>query len=225
MELIDIAFSNNQVYMLKSFALSAAECQKQIEHIHYDSFYRQYKNSKDLTVENLQLPHLVYPFYSLVFRHKAVPHPEELIREYFWVYDEFFDDVDGERLIYDQSSVSKAAIISRLLRAYPSLIRDFHFYLMLVEQKHFDKVKYSCKNDICGIDITIEHNGNKYNVSLFADTPRANLYRTIKEKIRHAFMRDIELKLDFSTAPKCGDIYLYSQTHVDYLCTKILSKR
>ena len=72
--------------------------------------------------------------------------------------------------MYNRKKYKKEALIVRILRTYPSLIRDFHFYLLLMEDGYFQDVIYFCKIDIKGNDIVIRCNNNEYVLSLFVDT-------------------------------------------------------
>ena len=70
--------------------------------------------------------------------------------------------VIDENVVMGGASYNLNALKARILRTYPSLLRDFHFYLMLKECNSFDKVTYSCADDIKGTDITIVHKSKKY---------------------------------------------------------------
>ena len=75
---------------------------------------------------------------------------------YFEMYTDKIKVVD-ENVVMGGTSYNLNALKARILRTYPSLLRDFHFYLMLKECNSFDKVTYSCADDIKGTDITIVH--------------------------------------------------------------------
>jgi hypothetical protein len=213
---MDIAFFENRVYMLRKFDLSLEECQNQIRQISYDSFYDHYRSCCDEEhVESMNLPYAVFPFYAFVFRYKAIPHPSEFIDEYFNLYDEYFDVIDRNRLKFNDIIVDKRAVVARILRAYPSVIRDFHFYLMLTEEKCFDKVKYSCSGDINGIDIIIVHNDKHYELALYLETGRARAFKRIKDLFRHRQVKTIAIPLSVDRANKCGDIYLYTREDLE----------
>jgi hypothetical protein len=223
MDIQDIAFANNQVYMLRGFNLPLGECRSQIRKISYDSFYDHYRSYCDeKNVENMNLPYAIFPFYAFVFRYKAIPHPGEFVDEYFNLYDASFDVIDKNTLRFSNAIIDKRAVIARILRAYPSIIRDFHFYLMIVEAKCFDKVKYSCRNDINGIDLTVVHNKQQYEIALYLDTRRANGFKKIKDLFRHRRVQLISLPLRIDLADKCGDIYLYTKEDLEKVKGKII---
>lgn len=222
MDIHDIAFSNNQVYMLRDFDFTLAECQKQIRKISYDSFYDHYRNWCDEKhVEHMNLPYAIFPFYAFVFRYKAIPHPSEFIDEYFNLYDDSFDAIDKNTLKFEGAIIDKRAVIARILRAYPSIIRDFHFFRMLTEANCFDKVKYSCQDDINGIDLTVVQNKQQYHIALYLETKRANNFKKIKDLFRHRRAQLISIPLRIDLADKCGDIYLYTKEDLERVKRKI----
>lgn len=223
MDILDIAFSNDQVYMLRDFRLTVEECQNQISKISYETFYDHYRNFCDEKhVENTNLPYAVFPFYAFVFKHNAIPHPSEFLDEYFILYDESFDVIDKEKIKYNGLVLDKRAVIARVLRAYPSIIRDFHFYIMLSNEKCFDRVKYSCVSDIEGIDLIVAHDNRKYHLALYLGTRRAKAFKIIKNFFRHKKVREIEMPLAIDKAYRCGDIYLYTKDNMEIIKQKIL---
>ena len=85
---------------------------------------------------------------------------------YFEIYTDKIKVID-ENAVMGGTSYNLNALKARILRTYPSLLRDFHFYLMLKECNSFDKVTYSCADDIKGTDITIVHKNKK--TTLFSE--------------------------------------------------------
>lgn len=219
----DIKFMNGEGYLLKNLSFSLCECEDQMKQIDYDQFYDAYRSHRDETgVEKTQFPPIIYAFYSIVFNYCKVPTPIELLDEYYLINaTELL--VDGEIIIYGDKIFKKIDLDARILRTYPSLIRDYHFYLMLVETGCFDKVVYSCKNDILGKDLVIQHQGREYVVSLFVKTRRSNFFKTIKNAFRHVYdNNEIQLPLDLSSARKCGDFFVYNPSDVESLIHTIL---
>ena len=156
MEIKDVKFMNNEVFLLKNTGITLEECLTQIKSIKYDAYYNPYRYEKEDSVENAQFPPIIFAFYSFVFYNQKIPTPEELIDNYFSIYAKEIT-VFPDNIIYKETEYKEKALIGRILRTYPSLIRDFHFYLMLIEENCFDKVIYSCKTDIEGKDILIKH--------------------------------------------------------------------
>lgn len=220
----DIKFINDEVYLHKSIEMSLSECIKQISKIHYEAYYNHYRHENDYDVENTQFPPIIYAFYSFVFYKNKIPSPEELINNYFVLYAEQII-AEGEEVKYNNKKYKKCALIARILRTYPSLIRDFHFYLLLVNEKCFDKVIYSCKTDIEGKDIIIKHKGDIYQVSLFVDTKRSKSFKKIKNNIRHEYNNEIAIPIKFELAERCGDFYVYGQKDLEKIKKHIYSNQ
>lgn len=222
MTIKDIKFMNGEGYLLKDLALPLHECEKQMQKIAYDSFYDTYRTHKDESgVEKTQFPSIIYAFYSIIFNVCKMPSPEELLNEYYLLNaNELI--INADTVLYKNRIFKKIDLDARILRTYPSLVRDYHFYLMLVEAKCFDKVIYSCKNDITGKDLIIQHQGNEYVVSLFVKTRRSNFFKEIKNAFRHKYgENEIQLPLDLSHAQQIGDFFVYSTNDVDMLKTII----
>ena len=163
MSIIEVKFKNNQVFLQKEHDITLKDYEKQILKIRYNDVYENYRNIKDINgVENEMFPPVNFVFYSYLFYYKKVPDTLKIIDVYFKIYKNYFITEEMEKeIIYNGKKYNKDAIIARILRTYPSLIRDFHFYLLLIEDGSFDDVIYSCKADINGKDIII-HNNNKY---------------------------------------------------------------
>lgn len=126
--------------------------------------------------------------------------------------------ISEEQVLYRNRTFKKLDLDARVLRTYPSLIRDYHFYLMLLKENCFDKVVYSCKNDIAGKDLIVQHKGKEYVVSLFVKTRRSNFFKGIKNAFRHKYDKnEIQVPLDLNAAEKCGDFFVYSARDVDVL--------
>lgn len=221
MEIKDIRFMNNEVFLLKNTEITLEECLAQISSIKYDSYYDPYRCEKDDAVENTQFPPIIFAFYSFVFYNQKIPTPKELIDNYFSIYAKEIT-VFPDNIIYKGSDYKKKALIGRILRTYPSLIRDFHFYLLLVTENCFDKVIYSCKIDIDGKDIIIKHRGKEYQISLFVKTRRSNFFKDIKNKSRHEYINEIKIPLELEHSQKTGDFFLYSKQHIDIVKKHII---
>lgn len=214
MAIIDIKFSTTGTAWLltddeecsKSFDISLIEFEKQIATISYQKIYTKFKKIRNVMIENGNFPPFNYVFFYYLYNNARVLDVEQFIEEYFNTYKDILV-VDGEFVKYNNWKYSKQGLIARILRTYPSLIRDFHFYLLLTTDKSFDFVQYSCKQDLEGIDIVIEHKGEKYGVSLFVNTNRGCKYKIIKNSYRHTYnFKEIQIPLNLSQAKKCGDI-------------------
>ncbi len=218
MAIKDVKFMNGEGYLLKDLSLSLRECEEQMRQIDYDCFYNAYRDHKDeVGVEKTQFPSIIYAFYNIIFSFNKLPTPVELLDGYYSLNSHELS-LKGEQVVYKNRVFKKMDLDARVLRAYPSFIRDYHFYLMVVQENCFDKVVYSCKNDISGKDLIIQHEGKEYVISLFVKTRRSNLFKNIKNAIRHEYGKnEIQVPLDLSTAKKCGDFFVYSDKELDVL--------
>lgn len=218
----DIKFMNGEGYLLKELPLSLSECEEQMKVIEYDRFYDAYRNSRDEDgVEKTRFPSIIFAFYNIIFIQSKIPTPTEILDEYYRLNANVLTIKNGI-VTYQNKCFKKVDLDARILRTYPSLVRDYHFYLMLVEERYFDKVIYSCKNDISGIDLLVQKQGKEYVVSLFIKTKRSKLFKEIKNTFRHRYgSNEIQLPLNLETAEKCGDFFVYSSCHVEEIKQKI----
>lgn len=212
----------DNAYLLKSCKITAGELEQTIKAFDYNELYSEYRDYKDENgVEKTQFPPINFVFYKYVFENDSIPSPQNVIDSYFELYEDNIKVVDGNAemngVIYNLN-----ALKARILRTYPSLLRDFHFYLMLKECNSFDKVTYSCADDIKGIDITIVHRNQKYIVSLFTDTKRSWSFKKIKNIFRHRYGKnEIKVPMVLDEADKCGDFMLYKKSDVKNVTDKI----
>ena len=226
MDTPEIRFLNNrEVYYLKKYDITVKEYEEQIKNIEYEKFYSRYRGlDKNNAVENANLPYVVFVFYKFFFFCNKIPDAEKLIDSYFKTYNHLFKK-SGASVIYNNCIYSKNALIARILRTYPRLIRDFHFYLSLVEDNTFDKVIYSYQRDINGTDILIVHNNAEYAVSLFVNTTRSTYFKKIKNERRHNYSENqIQFPLNLNNAKVCGDFRLYGAEYIEKLKEIILKK-
>lgn len=225
MAIKDIKFMNGEGYLLKDLSFSLDQYEDQMSKIDYDRFYDNYRSCRDETgVEKTQFPSIIFAFYNIIFTQSKVPSPADLLNEYYSLNTSELR-IEGEQVIYQNKQYEKIDLDARILRTYPSLVRDHHFFLMLSGEGCFDRVIYSCKNDIAGKDIVIQHNGNEYILSLFVQTTRSTFFKRIKNALRHVYSsKEIQLPLDLGTANKCGDFFVYSKKDLEYVKTIILKK-
>ena len=226
MAIKDIKLMNGEGYLFKDLSLSLSQYEEQMSKIDYDGFYDKYRTCRDESgVENTQFPSIIFSFYNTIFIQSRIPLPEELLDEYYRLNaNELF--VDNGQVIYQNKSYKKMDLDAWILRTYPSLVRDHHFFLMLLNENCFDKVIYSCKNDIAGKDIVIQHQGNEYMLSLFIQTTRSTFFKRIKNALRHVYSsKEIQLPLDLSVANKRGDFFVYSSKDLENVKSIILKKR
>lgn len=216
---------NGESYLLKDLPISLDKYEDEMSRINYDRFYDRYRCCRDENgVEKTQFPSIIFAFYNIIFTQCKVPHPSELLDEYYTLNDKELV-TDGVTVTYQNKCFKKSDLDARVLRTYPSLIRDHHLFLMLSEERCFDKVIYSCKSDIAGKDLIIQHNGKEYTVSLFVKTNRSTFFKRIKNALRHAYLRnEIQVPLDLDSAKKCGDFFIYSAEDIVFIKSVVLKR-
>lgn len=226
MAIKDIKFMNGEGYLLKDLPLSFEEYENQMRQINYDHFYDNFRFCRDERgVEKTQFPSIIFAFYNIIFTQCIVPHPTDLLNEYYELNASELS-IHDDTVTYKNRQFKKIDLDARILRTYPSLIRDHHFFLMLSSEGCFDKVIYSCKSDIAGKDLVIQHKGKTYTLSLFVKTNRASFFKHIKNTVRHLYSNnEIPLALDLSQANKNGDFFVYGTEDVEYVKSVIIKKR
>lgn len=211
---LNVELSNKHMREVREFTLTVEKMEEIIFHYPYGGEGL----IKDPVVENTQFPPIALTFYSFVYEYDTVPSPEALIELY--LSQECFRIVSDEcyELNYGGTkiTVSKEGLIARILRTYPSIVRDLHFYLMAVESQLFEAVWYSFEEDYRkGIDIKVKHNHKWYNIALMQNTRRSIFFRN-KKKHRHNGKNSdaIIVELDQRKSQRCGDYNLYTPEHV-----------
>lgn len=225
MDIKDIRLINGIAYLEKKdgtvfekyLPISLRKCEEKIETIRYTP-YRDALDEEG--VEKTQFPPIIFPFYNTIFCKGWIPYVPTLLAAYYEMYsDEIL--VNGETVTFQGQTFRKRDVDGRILRTYPSLLRDFHFYLTLVKEDCFDEVCYSCQTDITGKDIVIRHNDYEYEISLFANTKRSRKFKGIKNQYRHTYGKEIQLSLNMNKAKKCGNIFVYGEEEVEIIKNEI----
>lgn len=191
--------------------ISLQQCEANIANIQY---YAKQNALDENGVESTQWPPVVYPFYQMLLAEHRIPFARVLLDAYYKAYSDQIT-ISGEIVCFQGKMFLKKDVDGRILRTYPSLIRDFHFYLMLLEDGCFEELHYSCRADIDGKDIIVKNNDFEYQVSLYVNTKRSRDYKKKKNEYRHEYGKEIQLPLNMRTARKCGDIYLYGSNDVE----------
>lgn len=178
----------------------------------------------DQEVERAQLPPIAKTFYELIAT-KKLPKPEEVMKHYllehFW-----FSKSDPHRIFFEseQKWYSTRGVLARIYRTYPSLMRDFHFFLLCNECGEFERVRYSLRQDVFhGIDLLVSHQGQDYAVSLYVDTKRGTSFKKKKyRRHRSLSVPEICLPIDpFDEKRRVGQFTLYQAKDIEQLLLQI----
>ncbi|MCC9167359.1 hypothetical protein [Pontibacter harenae] len=176
--------------------------------------------TSDAQVENALMPPLVISFYEFVFEHSTLPTDKELVQYYIAYY---YKPVSQNPSLVkikpayaacgSSRELSVVGVKNRLLRMYPSLVRDLHFMMLCHESGSFSDVYYSVKQDYAlGYDLVVKRNNVKVYVRLMVETKRSQEYNS-KKFTRHDMSQKniFELKIRLSPERKLGEFFLYNK--------------
>lgn len=218
----DIQIKNGHISCVKPLCLTSSRIEDELKLIKYSGNGR----INDPVIENMHLPSFTRTFLRCIWFLDKLPTPYELYENYKYSY---FDQRKSRLFIKDKynkkypraNNLIDNHVYYRLLRYYPSIVRDIHFMLRCYESNLFKDVNYSYKMD-CeeGIDILINNNNRFFGVRLFINTPRSNHYNSKKNK-RHSGFTDrftiLDFPVDFKKCKKIGDYFLLDKFYLNYL--------
>lgn len=173
---------------------------------------------KDPLVENTKLPPMALIFYNEVFTYGNIPSPKMFILRYIETYFDTEKREDNKVYAIMKSNpsivLSAKGLQARIIRTYPSLVRDLHLLLKMKENGY--QVSYSFKKDYeDGIDIELTYNGVTYPIALMTNTKRSMEFLNKKVTTRHSRKENlIEIPLSFEDTMKCGDYFVYQESHI-----------
>ena len=211
----DIELKGDQISVSRSLDISLKEAEEEITKLDYSGVGL----SKDPKVEKAKLPPFALAFYYHLFSQRSIPTERELFDRYV----SFSGTAEEAEVVIEDVSYPLEGLRARLLRTYPSLIRDFHFYLLLQESKHFDSVGYSLSKDYYnGLDLTVTHFDQTYHLSVFVQTARSTEFKK-KKYTRHDYsgVKEIAIPLAFRSLKKLGQIYVCTLAHVQLILDQI----
>lgn len=199
---------NGSVIKKKPFLLTVKSLEEKIASIHYTGTSRPRSDF----VEKMNFPPMSLAFYSFLFQTGTIPTEEEFLSTYEYLYSAHITFSDGKTKMYiDNIPIFWPEYYrGRLLRTYPSFIREIHFLCVLRECGLFSNVRYSFEFDLIhNTDIIIDYNGKTYYLWLTLDTDKAKwgLKRKL-QKLQYA--PAVIIKMNLSRAPLCGDFKLFS---------------
>lgn len=217
-DVVDIQIENGQIIQVKKANFDIFEIQNKISKMKYNG----QSLVKDVKVENSQIPSIAKVFYMFIFDNK-MPTGENLFNSYLAFH---FNQVGTDNCISHANgeTYSIEGIRARVLRAFPSLLRDFHFYLLCQNSGIFNKVRYSFIADSYeGIDLKVDYKGEEYAISLFVSTKRSEGFKKKKYK-RHDYsnLKEICISIDpFDKKNYVGNYALYNESHISLLIEEI----
>lgn len=215
-DIIDIYLIDNKIGVERMLKTSRKMLEEQIAVLEYSGE----KLLKDKVVEETDLPPFIVAFYYFIFTKNRIPTQEEMFEVYYFINSFSFD---AESFIYKGCVITKNGLKARILRTFPSLIRDFHFYLILKESGLFSEVFYSLQNDYYkGLDLQVIYKSKVFFVSIYLDSIRGTHYKK-KKYSRHDYSSVTEITMEVSkdTMYQCGKINLLTDQHLNKLIEKI----
>ncbi len=189
----EIAFSGKGCYLYKESTITSTDVEKKCASI-------PYKPIRDNGEVDHQIPPINIPFYGYVFKHMNVPQEAELFKAYVASYSFTAKHLEG-----------------RINRAYPSLIRELHFFLLLVESASFQNVKYSLQKDLKGVDVSFDYGGINYGLEIYLASPNSKKYRETKDAKHPRKSGVISFEMEFKDCHKFGEIFLAKRDTVSKL--------
>ena len=212
----DISICNNTIQVSKSLNFTLQNLESQIQQISYHGNGLK----KFPEIENAQLPPFIQVFYYFIFENAKIPS----VDEFFSTYTKWFGGItEDNKILLNNCLYNATGVKNRLFRTYPSLVRDFHFYVMLSESNRFDKVLYSLRADYQeGIDLKVITNNKEFCISILISTVRGEFFK-LKKQFRHDYTntKEIILKAHFNSLKRAGDVYLLTQNHLKKVLDEI----
>ncbi|MGY8620196.1 hypothetical protein ACN6A9_01265 [Bacillus safensis] len=158
-------------------------------------------------------PNMMYTLWGYICTYRRFPTQNAFVSYYQLVHQEVLKGYDY------------TAIKARLLRSYPSLAREIHFFQLVNESNVFRNVSYCTYEDVeNGIDFKVTLGGKEYSILCYVETPRSLWFRQ-KKDFRHKkpIINSIEMPLNLSKGKKVGNWIVYDREQVDLLLNKIIN--
>ena len=160
--------------LLDKISFTSQDVEKEI--MKNDTISISYRNNK---VEwKIRMPSFINSFYSFCISNQRIPSQQEFL-------DFYLEENPNFKTFYSkQDSEFRFGVMSRVFRAYYSLIRDIHMCLSLKDKKDFKVIYNLSADEMLGIDILIEKQKRMYGFNLFINTKNSLEARKKKER-RH----------------------------------------
>jgi hypothetical protein len=156
------------------------------------------------------IPMMTVSFHRLLFDTGMVPTPDEYLSEY---------ERENSHFLSSMSDDDMGGIRYRVMRAYPSLIRDIHF-VCGCREIGCPAIR-TVRDDIAGIDARIPIENGEVKVRLYYDSPRSKSHRMMKA-FAHVMGPDHhDLGLSKDNSIRIGDFFLYSPSTIRSFLTSV----
>lgn len=171
---------------------------------------KKYKKNVKYTVEwKKAIPLINVSFHYHLLRDNNVPTLKEFIDDY---------ERDNKSFLKLIPTEWYTGIKYRLIRSYPSLIRDIYFVSKTIEMGY--KTLHTLQLDLNGIDAVIPFNHDKkIFFRLFFDSKKSRKYLNNKTK-SHNLENYVNFGLNKKNRKIIGDIFLYSDESIEAIINK-----
>ena len=163
----------------------------------------------DPYVETAAFPSLVTFFTDLVYHHDGWPPPPEVFVRTFRTQCE-------RSAGWLVTAGAWPATEARLLRAYPSFVRELHLSLLLTE-RGMVVVRDAGADQGHGLDLIVLAGHYAVGLATYVDTPRSRAYRERKRATNPPGALVIEVPLCLRTATRAGNFLLYGCADADHI--------
>lgn len=158
-------------------------------------------------------PNMMLSLWSFITLHRFIPTQKEFLNYFLRTHSEFI------------AAFNLEAVKARVLRTYPSLMRDLHFYSLTKESGVFKNVLYDAQKDTGeGVDLVVELGKQEYNVCCYVATRRSEEFRAKKLNRRGLAPNTVELALDLDGGRDVRGWKFFDTIHVHTLQTAILNQ-
>lgn len=158
-------------------------------------------------------PNMMLTLWTFIVVNRRIPTQKQFVDYFIQIHGTFCTafNIDSVR--------------ARVLRTYPSIIRDLHFYSLVKESGIFKNVTYDAHKDTQrGIDLIVGLGEQEYNICCYVATRRSQEFRNEKKTHRHVVEPNtIELPLDLNGGRDVNGWKFFDTIHIHNMQTEIMN--
>lgn len=202
--------------LLSELPYSSTEIRQKIA-----GFHLAFSSTRNRNVEqNRDVPMFAYSFYEYIKELRYIPTQDEAYG--------YYSLKNKDVLVELHKNIDLEDIKARFNRAYPSLMRDYHFNKFISEHLPGKfKAIYNTRLDVEeGIDLLIVSPNANYGICFYTNTNRGNDGRKWKENrhVKYDNISYIEFALNMNSAEHVGEFLLYGESNYRELLQLLTSK-
>lgn len=126
-----------------------------------------------------------------------------------------------QRILESSGANAVPAVMARVYRAYPSLVREHHLLLLLRDAGPFDWVLTDSKLDAAGVDYLVVWEGRAFGVHAYLATERGKAFREAKRSRHKDIGIVVDMPLEPEGAKRIGKFDVYGESHLEELIRQI----